>query len=177
MMIKAFFFMLAFVGATSLFGQTFNVGIKIQKSHLMYWENGISAQYSFEKFKPNQFYLGFDYLTSVLGSALGSNALPQHRYLASAAWHFRKEKAFQIVTKLNVGFLHVNLGSDLFKDLPQNAFLVSPEVGLRYNFTQLPLAVHLGGSWNLNFAPEGNSPGTLTPLAYNLTIYYPLFKK
>lgn len=177
MMIKTFLLILAFVSVNCLFGQSLNVGIKIQKSHLMYWENGISAQYSFKNFKPNQFYIGFDYLTSVLGSALGSNALSQHRYLASAAWHFRKEKAFQIVTKLNAGFFHVKLESEIFRDLPKNAFLLSPEIALRYQFKQFPIETQLGGSWNLNFANEGYSPGTLTPLAYHLTIYYQLFKK
>jgi hypothetical protein len=177
MMIKPFFLMLAFVSVNCLFAQSLNVGIKIQKSHLMYWENGISAQYSFKNFKPSQFYIGFEYLTSALGSALGSNALKQQRYLASAAWHFRKEKAFQIITKLNTGFFHVNLESEIFQDLPKNAFLLSPEVGLCYHFTQLPVAVQLGGSWNLNFAKEGYSPGTLTPLSYHLAIYYQLFKK
>jgi hypothetical protein len=35
--------------------QTLKVGPRIQKTQNMYWENGISAQYSFENFKPNQF--------------------------------------------------------------------------------------------------------------------------
>ncbi|MCB0561325.1 MAG: hypothetical protein H6573_25700 [Lewinellaceae bacterium] len=99
---KYLFFIISLVGSISLYGQKLNIGVKFQKTHSLYWENGITAQYSFANFKAGQFYLGFDYVTSRLGSAAGSNALKQDSYLLSAAWYFSKEKPFHVTTRLNV---------------------------------------------------------------------------
>ncbi|TNE46849.1 MAG: hypothetical protein EP344_19905 [Bacteroidetes bacterium] len=169
---KHLIFSIVLLGGLSLYGQNLHVGIKLQKTHLMYWENGISARYTFSSFKPGQFYVGLDYVTSRLGTALGSNALKQDNYTVSAAWYFRKEKAFRIVTNLNTGYFHADVEEEIFRELPHNAFLLSPEVGLCYIFRSLPLAMNLGAGYNINLVEEGRSPGTLQPLFYNLGIYY-----
>ena len=44
--------------------QILKAGLLFQKTENMYWENGISFQYTFAKFKPNQFFIGFDYTSS-----------------------------------------------------------------------------------------------------------------
>jgi hypothetical protein len=46
----------------------------------MYWENEISAQYSFAHFKPNQFLLALILCLLRLGSAYKSNAIKQDSY-------------------------------------------------------------------------------------------------
>ncbi len=175
-MIKYLLFFMAIAGFANLHAQNLNVGIKLQKTNFMYWENGVSAQYSFANLKPDQLYVGFDYLTSRLGSAMGSNALKQDRITASVGWQFRKEKSFRIATKLNFGYFNVSLEEEIFKDLPNSAVLVAPEVGLSYDFRQLPIIISLGGGYNVDFAKEGESPGTLQPLYYNFSVYYKLFQ-
>lgn len=158
----------------TLSAQNLNIGIKFQKTHSMYWENGIAAQYSFPNFKPGQFYVGVDYITSRLGSAINSNALKQDSFIASAAYYFRKDKPLHITTKLNMGFFSVDLEEEIFNELPHTDFLLSPEVGLSYDFKKFPIIVNLGTGYNIGLKEEGESPGTLQPFFYNLTIYYKL---
>lgn len=173
---KNLIIVIAFLGGITLQAQHLNVGVKAQKTQLMYWENGISARYSFASFKPDQFQVGLDYITSRLGTAFQSNALKQDSYIASATWYFIKEKAFHFFTKFNMGYFHVNLEEDFFDELPNTAFLLSPEVGFSYDFKNLPIAINLGSGYNIGLVEESKSPGTLQPLFYNLTVYYKLFQ-
>jgi len=163
------------LAASNLYSQDLKIGIRTQKTAGMYWENGITAQYSFANFKPGQFHVGFDFITSRLGTAFNSNALKQESYLVSALWYFHNEKSFRFYTKLNTGFFHADLEEDIFKELSHNAFLLSPEIGLSYDFMNLPLVVNLGAGYNISTVSEGKSPGTLQPLFYNLIIYYKIF--
>lgn len=156
--------------------QTLDVGIRIQKTDQMYWENGVSAQYSFAKFKPKQFFIGFDYVTSRLGTAYKSNAIKQDNYLFSGSWLFNKNKSYHIVTRLNVGYFYSDLEEDIFDEVPNTAFLLSPELGLKYNLKKLPLSFNLGAGFYIITAKEGYSPGTLQPLYYHFDIYYNLIK-
>ena len=71
--------------------QNLDVGIHIQKTHGMYWENGITAQYTIEKFKPDNFYIGLSYVSSRLGTAMSSNALKQDNYIFNTGWNFEKK--------------------------------------------------------------------------------------
>jgi hypothetical protein len=103
----------------------------------MYWENGISAQYSFENFKPNQFFIGFDFVSSRLGSAFSSNAIKQDSYLLSGSWHFNKNKSYHFVTRLNAGYFYSDLEEDMFKEIPNTAFLFRRR--LVYDFRKLPI--------------------------------------
>ena len=169
-----FVFLLVFI---SLKGQSFNLGAKFQKTHSLYWENGISAQYSFASFKSDQFYLGFDYLTSRLGSAISSNALKQDNFIASFGWHFRKDKAFRIITKLNLGLFKADLEEEIFSELPSSTTLISPEIALSYQLKSLPIIINLGSGFNANIFDGGKSPGTQQPLYYHLSFYYSLTKE
>ena len=165
------FIMLLFAFA-SVNGQNLNLGIKFQKTHSLYWENGISAQYSFKSFKSDRFYVGFDFLTSRLGSAFSSNAIKQENYIASLAWHFRKDKPFRIITKLNVGLFRADLEEEIFSELPSTTTLLSPEFGLSYDIKSIPVVVNLGLGFNVNIGDGGKSPGTQQPLFYHLSFYY-----
>lgn len=156
--------------------QILDVGVRIQKTHEMYWENGVSAQYSFPKLKPNQLFFGFDYVTSRLGTAYNSNAIKQDSYLLSGSWLFNKSKPYHIVTRLNMGYFYSDLEEAIFKDVPNTAFLVSPEIGFKYNLKKLPLSLNLGTGFYIITAKEGYSPGTLQPFYYHFDIYYNLIK-
>lgn len=159
---------------SSLSGQNLNLGAKFQKTHSLYWENGISVQYSFKSFKSDQFYLGMDYLTSRLGSAFSSNALKQDNFIASLAWHFRKDKSFRIITKLNLGIFKADLEEEFFSELPNSTTLISPEIGLSYQLRSLPITANAGLGFNANIFDGGKSPGTQQPLYYHLSFYYNL---
>lgn len=156
--------------------QTLKGGIRIQKTQEMYWENGVSAQYSFAGFKPNQFFVGFDYVTSRLGSAYNSNAIKQDNYLISGSWFFNKNKSYHFVTRLNVGYFYSDLESDIFKDVPNTSFLFSPEVGFTYDFKKLPISLNLGTGYYIITAKDGYSPGTLQPLYFHFDMYYTFIK-
>jgi len=157
--------------------QVLKVGLRFQKTQEMYWENGISSQYTFAKFKPNQLFVGFDYVTSRLGSAYNSNAINQDTYLLSGSWLFNKSKPYHIVTRLNMGYFYSDLEEAIFKDIPNTSFLFSPEVGFTYDFKKAPISLNFGTGFYIITAKEGYSPGTLQPLYFHLDLYYTLFKK
>ena len=156
--------------------QALKVGPRIQKTQNMYWENGISAQYSFENFKLNQFFVGFDFVSSRLGSAFSSNAIKQDSYLLSGSWHFNKNKTYHFVTRLNAGYFYSDLEEDLFKEIPNTAFLLSPEIGFSYDFKKLPISLNVGTGYYIIAEKDGYSPGTLQPLYFHFDIYYTFFK-
>ena len=150
--------------------------MRVQKTNGMYWENGISAQYTFANFKPNQFFLGFDFVTSRLGTAMNSNAIKQDNYLISGSWFFNKDKQYHFVTRLNFGYFYSDLEEEVFDEIPNTSFLFSPEVGFTYEFNKIPIALNLGTGYYILGKDDGYSPGTLQPLYYHLDIYYVLFK-
>lgn len=156
--------------------QILKAGLRFQKTQNMYWENGISFQYTFAKFKPNQFFIGFDYISSRFGTAYNSNAIKQDNYLLSGSWLFNKSKPYHIVTRLNIGYFYADLEEDIFKEIPHESLLLAPEIGFTYDFKKLPLSVNIGTGFYIITADDGYSPGTLQPLYYHLDIYYVLFK-
>ena len=66
------------------------VGILLQKSYGAYYENGLSVLYS-PVWQNDKLFLGFDYVTSRLGSAISSNALKVDNYIFSASYLFLKK--------------------------------------------------------------------------------------
>lgn len=162
--------------AFTAYTQTFNAGIRIQKTNQMYWENGFSLQYSFQDFAPERLYIGFDYVTSRLGSAIGSNALKQDNYIVSGTWFFKEPKPFRFHVRLNVGYFYSDYEEAIFDDVPNTAFLLSPEIGVNYAFKELPISLSLGSGYYIDFAKGGYSPGTFQPLYYHFDIYYTIFK-
>jgi hypothetical protein len=69
------------------------------------------------------FFVGFDFVSSRLGSAFSSNAIKQDSYLLSGSWHFNKNKSYHFVTRLNAGYFYSDLEEDMFKEIPNTAFL------------------------------------------------------
>jgi hypothetical protein len=118
--------------------------------------------------------VGFDFVSSRLGTALKSNALKQDSYRLSAHWYFQKGKALRFSTGLSVGYFQADLEEKVFNELPSTAILLSPEIGITYSFDKQPFAAKLGTGYNIDLADEGVSPGTLQPLYYHLILSYQL---
>lgn len=173
---RTVFVILGFFISFHISAQKLNLGVKFQKTHTLYWENGITAQYSFENLRPDQFFIGLEILSSRLGSAINSNALKQDSYIGSLSYYLRNKKDFQIKTKMNIGFFNVQLRDERFKELPKSDLLLSPEIGVRYNLKNEAIVVDLGAGFNVGLKGGGESPGTLQPLFYNFTVYYAFYK-
>jgi hypothetical protein len=69
-------------------GRVLDVGLRLQKSVGLYYENGFTAQYTGEKLAKQRLYFGLSYITSRLGTAFGTNAIRQDNILLSASLLF-----------------------------------------------------------------------------------------
>ncbi|MGB1003992.1 MAG: hypothetical protein ACPGVC_07180 [Salibacteraceae bacterium] len=160
------------------FSQTFNAGLRFQKTQNMYWENGVAFQYTFKNMNPDKWIFGFDYVTSRLGSAINSNALKQDNFILSASYNFgNKELPVKFFLRANTGLFVVDYEYDIFKDIPNKALLLGIEPSVCYIFKEAPIKMNLG--LNINFATtkEGYNPGTLQTFMYHLDFFYTVFKK
>lgn len=169
-------FIWIYFGVTQGQAQEIKLGLRIQKTLTMYWENGVSAQISFKKFKPDQLYLGLDYVTSRIGTAFKSNALKQDNYLLHGSWYFNKNKPYHLMARLNVGYFFADLEEEIFKKIPHTAFLLSPEIGFTYDLKPFPISLNIGTGFYIITAKDGYSPGTLQPLYYHFDLHYKIFK-
>jgi hypothetical protein len=151
-------------------------GIRIQKAQKLYWENGFSFDFASSKIADSRIHFEASYITSRMGSALGSNAIKQDNYLFSAGYHFRHKKHFQPFARLNTGYFHADYEEDIFDVLPNSAFLFSADAGLFYCL-KIPLTVSLSAGYNLNSGSGTSGPGTLYPFFYQMSIYYTILKK
>lgn len=151
-------------------------GIRIQKTQKLYWENGLSFDFASPRFADSRIHLGVSYVTTRLGSAMGSNAIKQDNYLISAGYHFRHEKQFQPFTRLNIGYFHADYEEDIFDVVSDKAFLFSIDAGLSYEF-KIPLTASLSAGYNLNSGTGSSGPGTLYPVFYQMSIFYTLLNK
>jgi hypothetical protein len=151
-------------------------GIRIQKTQKLYWENGFSFDFASPKIADNRIHFGASYITTRLGSAMGSNAIKQDNYLISAGYHFYHEKQFQPFTRLNAGYFHADYEEDIFNVLPNSAFLFSVDAGFSYEFG-IPLTVSLSAGYNFNSGSGTSGPGTLYPFYYQMSIFYTIFKQ
>lgn len=149
-------------------------GIRIQKAQKLYWENGFSFDFASPKIADSRIHLGMSYVTTRLGSAMGSNAIKQDNFLVGGGYHFRHQKQFQPFARLNMGFFHADYEYDIFDVLPNKAFLLSLDAGLSYAF-DFPLSITLSAGYNLNSGTGSSGPGTLYPVFYQMSLYYTLF--
>jgi len=151
-------------------------GIRIQKAQKLYWENGFALDFTSPKIADSRIHLGASYVTTRLGSAIGSNAIKQDNFLISGGYYFRHLKQFQPFTRLNTGYFHANYEEAVFDVLQNNAFLFSIDAGLSYAF-KIPLTVNLSAGYNLNSGSGSSGPGTLYPVFYQMSIFYTILKK
>lgn len=97
-----------------------DVGVRVQKTVNLYWENGVSIQYSNRNVKADNLYFGFSYLSSRLGSALNSNAIKQDYLLFNTSWYFRKQHILRPLVRLNRAILWLIMKS------PFSMFYLTP---------------------------------------------------
>lgn len=151
-------------------------GIRIQKAQKLYWENGISLDFASPKIWDSRIHFGLSYVSSRLGSAIGTNAIKQDNYLFSAGYHFRRHKQLQPFIRVNTGYFHADYGEDIFDVLPNKAFLFSLDAGLSYEF-RIPLTASVSAGYNLNAGNGSSGPGTLFPVFYQMSLFYTLLTK
>jgi len=151
-------------------------GIRIQKAQKLYWENGFSFDFTSPKIADSRIHLGASFVTTRLGSALGSNAIKQDNYLISAGYYFRHQKQFQPFARLNMGYFHADYEDAIFDVLPNTAFLFPIDAGLSYEF-KIPVTIGLSAGYNFNSGTGSSGPGTLYPVFYQVSISYTLLKK
>jgi len=156
------------------FGQlhTFEAGLRLQKTVDLYYENGISGQYHLTK----RITLGASYLSSRLGSAIGSNAIKQDNFLLSGSWMFRPKKSLKPFLRANLGYFIADYESDTFKVLTNTSAIASMDAGLAYSFKS-PLRLHLSLGYNAITGNGAKGAGTLYPVFYQTTIFWNLAKR
>lgn len=171
-------FIIFFFCAGTSFSQKkdLEIGLRFQKSVNLYYENGITVQYSDERILNNRLFLGVSYVSSRLGSAMGSNAIKQDNFLISGTWMFRPGRALQTFLRLNTGYFIANYEDPVFDVLPNNSFLISPETGISYRFS-FPLKAGVSLGYNLITGDGINGPGTLYPLYVQTSITWNIFAK
>ncbi|MEI6047327.1 MAG: hypothetical protein WCS03_00385 [Bacteroidota bacterium] len=151
-------------------------GIRIQKAQKLYWENGFSFDYTSPKIADSRIHFGVSYVTTRLGSAIGSNAIKQDNYFISGGYYFRHQKQFQPFTRLNTGYFHADYEEDIFDVLPNTSLLFSVDAGFSYEF-KIPVTASLSAGYNLKSGSGISGPGTLYPFYYQMSIFYTILKK
>ena len=151
-------------------------GIRIQKAQKLYWENGVSFDFTSPKILDRRIHLGASYVTSRLGSAMGSNAIKQDNFLISSGYHFRHKKQLQPFARLNIGYFHADYEDAIFDVLPNKSLLLSLDAGLSYEF-RFPITLNLSAGYNLNSGTGSAGPGTLFPVFYQMSIFYTFLKQ
>jgi hypothetical protein len=153
-----------------------DLGVRLQKDIGLYYENGISVNYSDKNLKPDRWYFGFSYFTSRLGTALNSNAIKQDNFLLSTSYYFKQNHALRPFVRLNAGYFSADYGSPVFDVLPSKTYLLAPEVGLSYK-TKLPIKVALSLGYNTHTSDGTNGiPGTIYQFYYQLTVSWNILK-
>lgn len=153
-----------------------DIGLRFQKSINLYYENGVTFQYSDERLVSNMLFIGFSYLTSRLGSAMGTNAIKQDVFLISGTWMFRPQRSFQPLLRLNTGYFTADFEDPVFEVLPNSSILLSPEAGVSYRFF-FPLKAGVSLGYNLITGDGMDGPGTLYPLFVQTSITWNILAK
>jgi hypothetical protein len=169
-----FFFFSFLNGANAQFNfSEFNLGLRLQKTQNLYWENGLSLDYSNDFLLNRKIHLKASYVSSSLGSAIGSNAIHQESYIVGAEYRIRHLKKLQGLLGLNTGYFRANLEEDMFKVLPHESMLLSIETGISYRL-EAPYTFTLSTGYNIIHGNGVSIPGTLFPVFYQLSLFYSL---
>ena len=147
------------------------LGVKLQKTHSLYYENGFNAEYSSSEFLGNQFHSGFSYISSRFGSAFNSNALKQDNFLFHTSYTFLKKAILNPFIKLNAGFIVADYQSPLFDDIDNTMPLTSMDLGLSYTPNN-PLKAQFSLGCNIITSDGTSGVGTVYPLYFNIIIMW-----
>lgn len=133
------------------------VGLKLQKTMKLYWENGISIQYQPLFLWAGRPLVSFDFISSRLGTAIASNALQQETYRFGLGARFRNDKIVQPGFRINSGLFHLDVEEEIFEDLNNNSFVLALDGLINFNYKNLNLETVVG--YHLL-----TDPGSLYPL-------------
>lgn len=156
---------LMLTGTSTAQVHTFDAGLRFQKSAGMYYENGLTGQYNLTV----RWVLGASYISSRLGSAIGSNAIKQDNLIVSGSYLFRPGRSLKPFVRANAGYFRADYEEELFKSLPQSSATASADAGLVY-FFQNPLKVNLSLGYNAITGAGDQGAGTLYPIFYQTSI-------
>ena len=151
------------------------LGVKLQKTHSLYYENGFNAEYSSSEFLGNQFHSGFSYISSRFGSAFNSNALKQDNFLFHTSYTFLNKAILNPFIKLNAGFIVADYQSPLFDDIDNTMPLTSMDLGLSYTPNN-PLKAQFSLGCNIITSDGTSGVGTVYPLYFNIIIMWNILK-
>lgn len=149
-------------------------GVRIQKTQKLYWENGFTVDMTCSGLLNYHLHFGLSYVTSRLGSAMGSNAIKQDNIIFSPTYQFRPTKHLQPFGRVNLGYFYADYEDPIFDVLPNKAFIFGLEAGLIYEFS-IPLTIGLSAGYTFTAGNGTSGPGTLYPIFYQLSMYYTVF--
>lgn len=150
-----------------------DVGIRLQKTINLYYENGLSIQYSSNKLAGERLYFGLSYISSRLGSAMASNAIRQDNFLLSGAYFLRPAKVLRPMFRASTGYFSAPL-DPIFDDLPQSSMLLSTEAGLCID-PRNPLKITSSIGYNFITGDGLKGPGTLYPAFIQTSLSWDVF--
>jgi len=155
--------------------ESLSLGLRFQKSVGLYYENGLTFQYS----NPDYLYfndleVGFSYFSSRFGSAISSNAISQDNFIFNATYSYLPFWYFEPNLKVNLGYFYADYESDIFDVLDNKSFLFSLEFGT-FIITNSPLRIDISMGYNLITGDGMSGAGTLYPVFYQLGITWEIF--
>lgn len=148
------------------------LGIRLQKSHRFYWENGFSAAYRSSKLLHQKLAIGINFLSSQLGTALISNAIRQEQYLMFGAYQLNPStKRIHPYVQFNVGYLKAHLNPAYFQNITNTSWLSSLEIGAASTF-QKKMHLKLSMGYNVITGNGSQGVGSIYPLFFQGTAQY-----
>ena len=129
------------------------------QAHEGLWSLGCKAQGAYDGEPGNDYFIGpeigysnyylgahrlhlkFSYLTSRLEQVFRPNILRQDYFLFTPSWHFRRSRLFDPVVLADLGYYRYDVESEIFASLDNDSWIVAPQVGANFNFSQ--------GQWGL----------------------------
>lgn len=151
-------------------------GLSLKKYNSFYWENGFIAKYYHKYIGAS---IGTSYETTLLGSAINSNALTQHNFNVFFDKDFNIYNNLLFINpRLNIGYFYVDYESQIFNELDNNTLTVSPEVILRLfkskytSDNRFNFELTLG--YNIFHGNGENGIGSLYPLYFRFNLLYQL---
>ncbi len=166
---------LAFSFSSSATESELSLGLKFQKTHKLYYENGIIAEYSSSAFLGNNFHTGLSFISSRLGSAFNSNAIKQDIFLLHTSYSFLDKAVVNPFIKLNAGFIIADYQDPVFDNIDNIMPLSSIDFGLSYT-PNLPIKAQASFGYNIITSDGTSGVGTVYPLYFNILIMWNILK-
>lgn len=150
---------LAWVPARGVEG-LFSTGIRLQGSVDFEPGNdfllGPELGYSNFYLARHRLQLKFSYLTSRLEQVFRENILRQDYFLFTPMWHFRRDRLFDPILQLDMGYTRYDVEFDEFKGfLDNDAWIAALQVGLNINLAEGEFGAYYHFGYNF-FIPKSS---------------------